>query len=1121
MNLLQCNNLTQAEEYLQTLYQDISIISEVPVAKSELVNLESIIKRVFRTNQARQELIHSLWRQYPLCCLTVTVYIGIYYYDGNFWGHFTSRTGCSDDQTWKECLLTEIKKRKLPVFDEFGSQKYVSTILGHAGVPQKSFSGFMAGFIEPIHALGISAAEAMSYVTDENEETGLRMQMLHKGVRDYLSTGGKVAEDFVDRCLQLVHADLTDLDVYQRYLPRRILKLFQEWQKSQSPSKLLKTTERLVMPEVKLDSFREGLDLFLPTQIWKDPNIQQVVWKIHCNDALLMVIPCDVVILRSSGHFQFIAQQPKLQLKPYQTYDVRFELNGTIQRKWRFSTKPPLLFDPKQQNLLRRQDVVQMGQLIVLDHGFEAIRSSATVDMSKERMYGDWRQFNVWEVSAEVRSTLRFSNGSETIDMLISAEVEKPFLRTVDPVRIWGMELPACYDWPVLCLPVSSYPDIRTLTTHWMLQLGHARTGEKTELSLGDLRPHIHLVGLHYEIPLHLLNMPKQIGQYQLRLLAGLGSDIILNFTILPASLRIHPLESPSFPQSFGTYNVQTFRVEIENQYSVNCLGPSTVNFITLPSNSSTRVYQLQVPVEVTHIQCELLDTGTGESMSIELITKALAWEISVPDGSVIHNTCYQVDIQQFQDQLERCRVVMNTSMLKTIVDTTYIAIHFRLTDHIGNEVMTKTIRHRVGVQLRLEPRLFLETLQDVDVESCQLWVELEHLLARPFRLMEIQKAWVISNINVGVSDQGNLNVSWNESSNRSHRVLRVWHDCEPWKSYEKYEIPENNQSLQIPWSQKAQGLYILEWDVQQPTGLFDFLQETNYPLVMERCYPFDHVQGYPSDNPLSAAVLYEKWHHEYIEFTWQHIYELMTGIQSYGEGYWVKLKKKAPIFREFFKAHRNILVDQLAVKEAAPIAPFVLDWIGIEEWPREHITQLDAAAALWGEVDQLDDSPNAFGTTRQFISILEDKTVEDLHQIRQSIPASEGFLQEYNVPVYILSFVIQCKADLKYRLDVNRTMQTFQPLLNHLWELWKRDSVHYRLSQLLTCRREILEEPLYLNYPWLVAMVAAGLRLHARGLLRNEFLPTIRAAQFQIEEKTKEWLQHDLYMMEALLQHS
>ena len=425
----------------------------------------------------------------------------------------------------------------LPLFDEFGVQKYVSTILGHAGVPNRSMTGFVEGFIQPAVEFDLDAEEAIADLNNNDQKQISSSYMLHKGVRDYLRTGGKVSVDFVDRCLQVIKENERPFyEKYRGYLPRRILKKFEEIF-SQEVSEKMTKREKLQSPLMKLDPFLDGVYLKIPIQRLSLSQVNQsCVWKIYKNNQLVDTIDCDIILLSRSKQYELIPIIKRFKLIPKQEYQIGLEIDGQIYRKWHFETKAALLFDASTRKSISKNLLHNGTYWILIDREYSISEESEKFhDVITEPMFDEWGEYVFYEISPQQNHRIIFTKLNENIDIYVFAEKDHPKFMDSEET-MWGGEVPTFVTPPTLCIPLSTYPDFRNELEKWTLKITHDQNTKRDELEMAHYKSHIKIVGNYYEFNLADLGIEFSEGKYELRLLGRLEWTFVyhLSFCHLP-----------------------------------------------------------------------------------------------------------------------------------------------------------------------------------------------------------------------------------------------------------------------------------------------------------------------------------------------------------------------------------------------------------------------------------------------------------------------------------------------------------------------------------------------------------------------------------------------------------
>jgi len=128
----------------------VKIISEVRIPYDRYLKITNTFKYILeKTKHNEDRIIQEMWLLAPRTCLVVTVNYAIYHYGGNFWSPFKKSLALGNDGLWKNNFYRTIGLEDLEVFNPDSSQKFISNILGHAGIPKGNVGEFLKNVIIP------------------------------------------------------------------------------------------------------------------------------------------------------------------------------------------------------------------------------------------------------------------------------------------------------------------------------------------------------------------------------------------------------------------------------------------------------------------------------------------------------------------------------------------------------------------------------------------------------------------------------------------------------------------------------------------------------------------------------------------------------------------------------------------------------------------------------------------------------------------------------------------------------------------------------------------------------------------------------------------------------------
>lgn len=191
-------------EYEQRLRDEIPrhrLIGEIPLEEAELDDICSQLRRLST---------HIIQRQYPHCLAAVLVNVAKFRYDGHeYWPKVRSlldTPGYEINQPeLGQWFADYLERNHLPTFRQLveeGALPYVTPILAHAMVPRALVPSFMEHVIWP----SITDPERYGYDISEIRERLIRNHAgMHRPVYRFVVYGGRVAEDVIQRTMDLVH----------------------------------------------------------------------------------------------------------------------------------------------------------------------------------------------------------------------------------------------------------------------------------------------------------------------------------------------------------------------------------------------------------------------------------------------------------------------------------------------------------------------------------------------------------------------------------------------------------------------------------------------------------------------------------------------------------------------------------------------------------------------------------------------------------------------------------------------------------------------------------------------------------------------------------------------------
>ena len=294
-------SLDKWEEWLRPRVGKVDLLGEVALAPEEAKELGSLIGalvRSLRWERAKEVLKES----YPCSFAVYLVSQGIHgYEEGDFWSTVRETTGLdlSPAQTtqWGQLFESIVAKLGVVSFPSLGGHRYVGLILAHGGIPDYCLPDFFKHFIWPLVTCPQYASLSTADFIEERLHQSSAQYIVDKPVIRFLQYGGKIAEDFVERCRQMaIRAAETGAvpSAEEVGLPPQVVDMYREWLEGRSqPS--LKKRGKYRKPVLLLDPWGWGLSLHLPSQqIQASESDVRVIWRVYAASELVQEMPVEV-----------------------------------------------------------------------------------------------------------------------------------------------------------------------------------------------------------------------------------------------------------------------------------------------------------------------------------------------------------------------------------------------------------------------------------------------------------------------------------------------------------------------------------------------------------------------------------------------------------------------------------------------------------------------------------------------------------------------------------------------------------------------------------------------------------------------------------------------------------
>lgn len=435
--------------------------------------------------------------------------------------------------------MDTLGKYNLPTFEQTRGHRYVTPILLHGGIPKD----FLYDFFDFLQRCEVDphqiTVDPQSLLSVWRREADTYLAGLPRPVSRFLKYGGSVAEDFVDRCLDLFYEEFSD----EVSLPNRVVTSFKQWQAEKGvQTRLTAPRVRLHKPILTLAPYTTGIGLFLPAQQFPSraaPN--KLAWQINLDGRQYQTVTCR--LQRVEGGYQFAVHQ-EVTLPPATRYTFCLEADDEPLQSWElsgFADELPLLvfepFDDYEGDALVDQEKVKPGKRwLAYPHNFQWQKTGNSRKLfDLPRLTGDWHDYKLeaWHLESG-EMILQSDDGTRQTFTIIQERVRKR------PHLAGGNRLPipaAVSNFP---LYIGRPPELKIYTHQphrWQVILrsaGKAQPERRQSFKLSQI-PHKSLTdGISVDLAMPDLLGEAPVGKFELVLRGPLGQTYHFGLRLIP-----------------------------------------------------------------------------------------------------------------------------------------------------------------------------------------------------------------------------------------------------------------------------------------------------------------------------------------------------------------------------------------------------------------------------------------------------------------------------------------------------------------------------------------------------------------------------------------------------------
>lgn len=1091
-------SLLEIETLLTKRSNDIVIISQVFVSSEELQAILSIVKTEMEIKEEHNQMVF-IWTMYPLTCLVLTVHFAIHMYDGNFWGNLRKALKIEKDHTWKVLFYRALTKRRLIDFNINDSQKYLTNVLGHAGVPKNNVAALINSVIIPAVEYGISAPEVVEQIRyEQNNE--IKVYHLYKGVKDFIKLGREVSLGFIERCIHIWREHKKPfVKNYEGYLPMHILEEFDNYTSNNTYTKLSKYYQ-INRPKLKYDPSSQKVYISLPNQKLKLNDVTEVSWKIYEHESKLEnEISTFSVEYANRSEQEFIVdeQQRRNLVKPSSTYKVTLLYDEENMQSWVFRTNQWMLFDPslfEQESDLTKsyERILLIGTRRYLEH----IDDSKS-DIFINPLFGTWQGYYEIEINALINH--EYNLGSNKL--IMQSNLDKPYLKG----ERWSNlkhNHPIYSSIPYIVLPkdyesVFDFNRLRiTVSNVWSNDsesLLVCEIGNVSENSEGDK-----LIPLKGLFPLPLF------GEYEISIIGSLGSDIKFNMIYLS-------------PNDFSTLindNAKEYTVWINSskQIEMNIVSPSELVPRLKSDRGGERTINFNVNHQLSQFLLQLRNMKTQESIIVKCFTTLFRIH-SVCDTTIFEQGSV-TNKQEFD--LSKAHIILdleNPDLLQygKSLYVQFLEITADGEKAIYNQSLASGRKHLISYK-------YFDGLT-VNADRRIISFKISGIMKTEQPLILIDTTWHVSNIRAKLLDD-KLKLTWEQNYVAENIKLYVWALHEPMKGGDVYsmDLSYGSEEALVSLPNSKNSYYLFEWRKENYNDPFAIFVTDNKPKINHSNTYIYSTDGDQDLKKLSKRVLLQNKFDEEYERSKEDIVDLLSSVNAWGESYVDTLLTGYDYCCDFGIQNIDNLISLYNDKSTDNEFLELMDRItGFQEWDDDSMLAIINRYKTKNKSQSIRLEMNEFGAFAKDSRMLLTKNKEELNYILQTIPYQERLIEDFSIRHTLIEFLLKSIIDNEFKHHVtnlvNSNYKKLSTIYNkYLIELRIPNSIRILMNSRSTRVIEVSYSylPLMMAYTALLTRSLANFEFHFSDNERI-FIRNLAKELFVIN---REWFIHDLFFL-------
>lgn len=414
--------------------------------------------------------------------------VGIGHYKGGefwpaVWGILNLIQKHSRQTDWGNLFLEVIKKYKLPKFEDEKALKYITPILGHGGIPNYCLPDFFEKLLLPIINGEIDATSTdIGEILQEWKRCPSLFAAADKPIYRFLLYGGKIASDFLARCIQVAQDIIDGNDLDETYehsqIPVRVIEQFEDWHKNNKGRIKKSTTFQLKSPKIIFDELENKITCLIPEQILLD-DCQSPVYELYADN--------DLIASQKVRSYKYtnktMIDETEFILPPAKNYSIRLIVSKP--RKWEFfGLRDGSLWiafsDDRDRLLMKRELLPRSSFWLVHNHSLK-IKENDCIIEEPVFLADKWKDYKYIRINAESTTSLTLLGTEDYALHLPLSSSKEPYLNRqplhgidIDSYPLFSERLPS------VCIPFDNPEELN----QWTIRIRPLKQNQKIKLYL-------------------------------------------------------------------------------------------------------------------------------------------------------------------------------------------------------------------------------------------------------------------------------------------------------------------------------------------------------------------------------------------------------------------------------------------------------------------------------------------------------------------------------------------------------------------------------------------------------------------------------------------------------------